>query len=56
LYVLKLPAAGSVLELVETVPSGGHGQGIAWDRSSPGVLYGIIKSEKVVVVSRRLGA
>ena len=31
------------------------GQGIAWDRSDPGVLYGIVKKERVVVVNRMSG-
>jgi hypothetical protein len=50
-YVLRLPAAGSVLELAEIVPFPGHGQGIAWDRAAPGALYGIIKELRVVVRS-----
>jgi hypothetical protein len=52
LYVMRLPEAGSVLELAETVPFAGQGQGIAWDRTAPGVLYGIIKAERTVVVSQ----
>jgi hypothetical protein len=51
-YVLRLPRAGSVLELVETVPVEAEGQGIAWDRSDPQALYTIIKRERTVVVSR----
>ena len=43
-YKMKLPQAGSVLELVEIVPLNIRGQGIAWDRSRPGVLYGIIRA------------
>jgi hypothetical protein len=44
LYKVRLPRAGSVLELVETIPMDIRGQGIAWDRSSPGVVYGIVRA------------
>ena len=43
-YVMALPEAGSVLEWVGTVEVTNTGQGIAWDRSEPGVLYGIIRA------------
>jgi hypothetical protein len=43
-YKMALPKAGSVLELVEIVPLRIRGQGIAWDRSQPGVLYGIVRA------------
>ena len=55
-FKVKLPEAGSILDLVETVPLASvenpqtidelsiRGQGIAWDRSGEGVyLYGIIR-------------
>lgn len=41
---MRLPDAGSVLELVEIVPLGIRGQGVAWDRSRPGVIYGIVRA------------
>jgi hypothetical protein len=44
LYKVQLPTAGSVLELVATIPMNIRGQGIAWDRSDPGVLYGIVRA------------
>lgn len=44
LYRMRLPKAGSVLELVDTIPMNIRGQGIAWDRSQPGVIYGIIRA------------
>jgi hypothetical protein len=50
-YVLRLPSAGSVLELVEILPAPMAGQGISWDPSAPGRLWGIVKSERVVVES-----
>ena len=51
-YVLRLPKAGSILELVDTVPCNIAGQGIAWDRTEAGMFYGIVKSRRQVVVSR----
>jgi len=44
IYKMRLPRAGSVLELVETIPMNIRGQGIAWDRSDRGVIYGIIRA------------
>jgi hypothetical protein len=44
LYKMALPEAGSVLQLVEIVPLNIRGQGIAWDRSEPGVIYGIVRA------------
>jgi hypothetical protein len=43
-YKMRLPKAGSVLELVEIIPANIRGQGIAWDRSERGVLYGIVRA------------
>jgi len=48
-YVLALPEAGSVLTLLDIVSIPTAGQGIAWDRSNPGMLYGIDRSRKQVV-------
>ena len=36
----------AVHKLVETIPANIRGQGIAWDRSDRGVLYGIIRAKK----------
>jgi hypothetical protein len=44
LYRMRLPKAGSVLELVDIISMNIRGQGIAWDRSQPGVIYGIIRA------------
>lgn len=49
LYVMRLPEAGSVLELIEIVKAPIAGQGIAWDRSDPGFLFGIRRSDGVAV-------
>ncbi|MDH5264917.1 MAG: cycloisomerase [Betaproteobacteria bacterium] len=44
IYRMRLPKAGSTLELVDVIPMNIRGQGIAWDRSQPGVIYGIIRA------------
>lgn len=44
LYKVRLPKSGSALELMDTVPLAIRGQGIAWDRSDPGVLYGVVRA------------
>lgn len=44
LYKMRLPKAGSVLELVEVIPMNIRGQGIAWDRSDRGAIYGIVRA------------
>ncbi len=44
LYRMRLPKAGSVLELVDVIPMNVRGQGIAWDRSQPGTIYGIVRA------------
>lgn len=54
LYVLKLPELGSILELVDIVPINCTGQGIAWDRSDPGSIYTIRKSDRMVVHSKMI--
>ena len=51
LYAFRIPQKGSVLDLVETIPINVLGQGIAWDRSEKGKIYGIRKKDKQVVVS-----
>ncbi len=44
LYRMRLPKAGSVLEVVDIIPMNVRGQGIAWDRSQPGTIYGIVRA------------
>ena len=53
-YQLELPRAGSTLVLKQTIPVEITGQGIAWDKSRPGELYGISRSKKQVIVSQVL--
>ncbi|NBC04874.1 MAG: hypothetical protein GVY20_14365 [Bacteroidetes bacterium] len=50
LYAMRLPEMGSVLKLDEIIPIENEGQGIAWDRSVPGVLYTIVRSKLAVNV------
>jgi hypothetical protein len=44
IYRMRLPKTGSVLELVDVIPMNIRGQGIAWDRSERGVIYGIVRA------------
>ncbi len=52
IYQLELPKAGSTLVLKKIIPVEIAGQGIAWDTSRPGVLYGIDRAKKQVIVSK----
>jgi hypothetical protein len=52
LYRMELPRAGSTLRLLQTIPLGIAGQGIAWDRSRRGILYGIDRTKRQVFVSK----
>ena len=49
LYRLKIPKSGSTLEYLETVSAPITGQGIAWQRSEPALLFGIRRSKREVV-------
>lgn len=40
-YVMQIPKRGSVLELVEKLDMDNKGQGLAWDRTDPCMLYTI---------------
>jgi hypothetical protein len=44
LYRVRLPKSGSILEVVDIIPMNIRGQGIAWDKSNPGVIYGIVRA------------
>lgn len=56
IYVLQIPAAGSVLELVETLPVTAEGQAIAWDPTDRTKLYSVLRSTREIVVSERVEA
>lgn len=51
-YVMQVPKIGSTLSWIGTVPLAIAGQGIAWDRSQPDVLYGFVRSTKTVSVNK----
>jgi len=46
LYRVRFPKAGSVLELADVLPMNIRGQGVAWDRASPGTIAGIVRATK----------
>lgn len=52
LYVLEVPEAGGVLRLVAIIPIAVAGQAIAFDRSAPGVLFGINRGSREVVAMK----
>jgi hypothetical protein len=57
LYVLRLPLPpATVLEFVRTVRTTARGQGIAWDRTRPGILYAVDRPAREVVAMRVDGA
>lgn len=52
-YVLRFPISGFTLIWDNTIPVGSFGQGIAYERiGNDEFIYGIIKKENVVVVSK----
>jgi len=51
-YVLQLPQGGSSLVFEAMFPVTFNGQGIALDLSDPGMLYGIDRAKREVVVTR----
>lgn len=52
LYVLRVPETPGVMEYVETIAAPIAGQGIAWDKTDAGILYGIIRKNREVVKLR----
>lgn len=52
LYVLKLPQAGSTLELVGVASISNEGQGVAWDRSQDQTIYAIQRDSRKVIRAR----
>lgn len=52
LYVLELPAAGSVLTWIATVPIKAEGQSFGWDAREPGMFYSIGRKKREVIVGR----
>lgn len=52
LYALALPKGGSTLEHVATIAAGIEGQAIAFDRTRPGVVFGISRQNRQMVEIR----
>lgn len=53
-YVCQIPKMGYEIELLKTIPVPFQGQGLAWDRYQPGVLWGMHR-EKREVISVKIG-
>ncbi|MEA3387981.1 hypothetical protein [Sphingobium sp. CCH11-B1] len=51
LYVMRLPEAGSTLELATTIPIATEGQAIDWDPKMPHRLWSITRDQSVIVAS-----
>lgn len=51
-YVMDIPEMGSILSWIGTVPLDIAGQGIAWDRSQPDVIYGFVRKTNTVTVNK----
>lgn len=51
LYVLALPKAGSVLELLDTIVIATNGQAIDWDPKVPGRLWSIERGQSTMVAN-----
>jgi hypothetical protein len=56
LYVMTLPDGGGVLDLADVVGMEAEGQAISWDRSQPGMLYGITRKTREVLAMRVMAA
>ena len=52
LYALRLPAAGSVLQHVATIPIPTNGQAIAWERGADRIMWAIERRARAVVAMR----
>jgi hypothetical protein len=49
LYVLRLPKGGSKLDHVATIEAAIEGQAIAFDKSAPGMVFGISRPNREVI-------
>lgn len=52
LYVLEFPDGGAELKWIATVPVSAEGQGLAWDKDDPNIVYMISKSNREMIVGR----
>lgn len=48
-YVCQIPKMGYEIELLKTIPLPFQGQGLAWDRYQPGVLWGMHREKREVI-------
>ncbi|MBG6120644.1 hypothetical protein [Sphingobium sp. AEW010] len=51
LYVMRLPSAGSTLELLATIPIATEGQAIDWDPKTPHRLWSIMRGQSIIAAS-----
>jgi hypothetical protein len=51
-YVMQVPEIGSTLKWIGTVPLDIAGQGIAWDRSQPDVIYGFVRDTNTISANK----
>lgn len=51
MYVMRLPSAGSTLELLATIPIATEGQAIDWDPKTPNRLWSIMRGQSIVAAS-----
>jgi hypothetical protein len=51
-YVMQIPQIGSTLRWIGTVPLAIAGQGIAWDRSQPDVIYGFVRESNTISANK----
>lgn len=52
IYQMAFPEAGAIMRWVATAPAEIEGQGIAWDPSEPGIVYGIVRPDRRVTATR----
>lgn len=48
-YVCRIPKGGYEIELLKTIPVPFQGQGLAWDRYQPGILWGMRRDTREVI-------
>jgi hypothetical protein len=51
-YALRIPAAGTVLEHVGTLPTANEGQAVTWDPAEPRLLWSIARRDRALVSTR----
>ena len=51
-FILALPKGGSKLDHLATIEAAIEGQAVTFDKSRPGLLYGISRPNREVVILR----